>query len=97
MYTVIFKRLGKVHRDFRSRLRTGFLNKTRPVGHDSGEAFEKYKGIVTKDAWEEFCAKAKTPEFMALSEKNKQAAQQNIYPHHMGRSGYALSIPKWKE
>ncbi|CAH9070061.1 unnamed protein product, partial [Cuscuta europaea] len=34
---------------------------------------------------------------MALSEKNKQAALQNIFPHHMGRSGYVLSMAKWKE
>ncbi|CAH9125478.1 unnamed protein product [Cuscuta epithymum] len=82
MYNVIFKRLGKVHRDFRSRLRTGFLNKTRPVGHDSGEAFEKYKGIVTKDAWEEFCAKAMTPEFMDKVQEEISAGAWKPHGRH---------------
>ncbi|CAH9116040.1 unnamed protein product [Cuscuta europaea] len=93
----LLKKLGKMHRDWRNRLRSGFINKTRQVGKDCGEAFEKYKDQLTKEEWDSFVAKTMTPEFVALSEKNKQAALQNIYPHHMGRSGYVLSIPKWKE
>ncbi|CAH9065889.1 unnamed protein product, partial [Cuscuta europaea] len=97
MYKLTIKKMGKLHRDFRNRLRTGFFYKTRPVGQDSGEAYVKYKGILTQDVWEDFIARSMTPEFQELSDKNKQAALLNIYPHHMGRSGYALSIPKWKD
>ncbi|CAH9053767.1 unnamed protein product [Cuscuta epithymum] len=93
----ILKRLGKMHKDWRNRLRSGFIHMTRQLGKDCGEAYEKYKDQFTKEEWDEFVTKTMTPEFVALSEKNRLAALKNIYPHHMGRSGYVLSIPKWKE
>ncbi|CAH9116316.1 unnamed protein product, partial [Cuscuta europaea] len=51
MYKLTIKMMGKLHRDFRNRLRTDFFYKTRPVGQDSGEAYVKYKGILTQDVW----------------------------------------------
>ncbi|CAH9113455.1 unnamed protein product [Cuscuta epithymum] len=97
MKKVIYSKLAKLHRDWRNKMRTGYVYKTRPVGQKNGEAYDKYKDQITKEQWEEFMARSMTSEFKTLSEKNKQAALMNEYNHHMGRSGYALSIPKWKE
>lgn len=59
------------------------------------EPFKLYPSI-TKDAWEEFKRVRKSPEFAALSKKQKELVAKNTNPHNMGVSGYYGKQEQWR-
>jgi hypothetical protein len=38
-----------------------------------------------------------TPEALAISDKFAEISKKNIYPHHLGSSGYVCKVGKWKK
>ncbi|KAM0858514.1 hypothetical protein ACQ4PT_047785 [Festuca glaucescens] len=59
------------------------------------EPFKKYKSI-TKADWREFKRVRESPEFKALSNKQKELVSKNTNPHNMGVAGYFGMALIWK-
>jgi hypothetical protein len=62
------------------------------------------KGLVPKDMgkiieaqWKEFVQQKTDPKALAISNEFAEMLKKNIYPHHMGSSGYVGIIPEWKK
>jgi hypothetical protein len=48
----------------------------------------KQMGKITEDQWKEFIQQKSDPKALAISNKYAEMLKKNIYPHHMGSSGY---------
>jgi hypothetical protein len=57
----------------------------------------KHMGKITQAQWEEFVKQKTDPEALATSDKFAKISKKNIYPHHMGSSGYVGKVAKWKK
>jgi hypothetical protein len=62
------------------------------------------EGLVPKDMgkiieaqWKEFVQQKTDPKALAISNEFAEMLKKNIYPHHMGSSGYVGKIPEWKK
>jgi hypothetical protein len=57
----------------------------------------KYMGKITQAQWEEFIKQKTEPEALTTSDKFAEILKKNIYPHHMGSSGYVGKVGEWKK
>jgi hypothetical protein len=57
----------------------------------------KHMGKITEAQWKEFVQQKTNPEALATSKEYADMSKKNIYPHHMGSSGYVGKIPEWKQ
>jgi hypothetical protein len=55
----------------------------------------KHMGKITHAQWEEFVKQKTEPEALAISDKFSEILK-NIYPHHLGSSGYVSKVGEWK-
>jgi hypothetical protein len=56
-----------------------------------------HMGQITLAQWEEFVKQKTEPEALAISDKFAELSQKNIYPHHLGSSGYVSKVGEWKK
>jgi hypothetical protein len=54
-------------------------------------------GKITQAHWEEFVKHKTEPEVLAISNKFVEILKKNIYPHHLGSSGYVDKVGEWKK
>jgi hypothetical protein len=52
----------------------------------------KHMGKITQVQWEEFVQQKTEPEALASSGKFVQISRKNVYPHHLGSSGYVGKV-----
>jgi formylglycine-generating enzyme required for sulfatase activity len=57
----------------------------------------KHKGQITQAQWKEFVKQKTEPETLAISDKFVDILKKNIYPHHLGSSGYVGKVGEWKK
>jgi hypothetical protein len=57
----------------------------------------KYMGKITQAQWKEFVNQKIEPEALAISDKFDEISKKNIYPHHLGSSGYVSKVGEWKK
>jgi hypothetical protein len=58
--------------------------------------FKDYN-FITRDVWEEFIAKQSNEEAKAKGEKFSKLAKRNELHHHLGMTGYAAKMEKWRQ
>jgi NifU-like protein involved in Fe-S cluster formation len=49
-------------------------------------------GKITQAQWEEFVKQKTNHEALAISDKFTEISKKNIYPHHLGSSGYVSKV-----
>jgi formylglycine-generating enzyme required for sulfatase activity len=54
-------------------------------------------GKITQAQWEEFVKQETKSEALAISDKFAEISKKNIYPHHLGSSGYVGKVGEWKK
>jgi hypothetical protein len=54
-------------------------------------------GKITQAQWEEFVKLKTEPKTLAISDKFAKISKKNIYPHHLGSSGYVSKVREWKK
>jgi hypothetical protein len=52
---------------------------------------------ITQAQWEEFIKQKTELETLAISDKFVEISKKNIYPHHLGSSGYVSKVREWKK
>jgi hypothetical protein len=52
----------------------------------------KCMGKITQAQWEEFVKWKTKPEALTISYKFTEILKKNIYPHHLGSSGYVDKV-----
>jgi hypothetical protein len=57
----------------------------------------KHMGKITQARWEEFVKQKTEFEALAISDKFAKISKKNIYPHHLGSSGYVGKVGEWKK
>jgi hypothetical protein len=57
----------------------------------------KHMGKLTQAQREEFVKQKTEPQALAISDKFAEILKKNIYPHHLGSSGYVDKVGKWKK
>jgi hypothetical protein len=57
----------------------------------------KHMGKITQAQWEEFVKQKAESEALAISDKFAKILKKNIYPHHLGSSGYVTKVGEWKK
>jgi hypothetical protein len=57
----------------------------------------KHMGKIIEVHWKEFVQQKTNPEALATSKEYAEVSKKNIYPHHMGSSGYIGKILEWKQ
>jgi hypothetical protein len=54
-------------------------------------------GKITETQWKDFFQQKANPKALAFNNEYAEMSKKNIYPHHMGSSGYVTKIPEWKK
>jgi hypothetical protein len=57
----------------------------------------KHIGKIKEAQWKEFVQQKTNPDALATSKEYAEISKKNIYPHHMGSSGYVGKIAEWKQ
>jgi hypothetical protein len=57
----------------------------------------KHMGKITQAHLEEFVKQKTEFEALAISDKFAKISKKNIYPHHLGSSGYVGKVGEWKK
>jgi hypothetical protein len=57
----------------------------------------KHMGKIIEAQWKEFIQQKTDPKALAISNEFAEMLKKNIYPDHIGSSGYVSKIPKWKK
>jgi formylglycine-generating enzyme required for sulfatase activity len=57
----------------------------------------KHIGKITQAQWEEFVKQKTEPKALTTSGKFAEILKKNIYPHHLGSSGYVGKVEEWKK
>jgi hypothetical protein len=57
----------------------------------------KHKGKITQAQWKKFVKQKTGPKVQAISGKFVVISKKNIYPHHLGSSGYVSKVREWKK
>ena len=53
-------------------------------------------GKITPAQWQEFVQQKADTDALAISNKYVEMSKKNLYPHHLGSSGYAGKISEWQ-
>jgi hypothetical protein len=54
-------------------------------------------GKIIEAQWKEFVQQKTDPKALTISNEFAEMSKKNIYPHHMGSSGYVGKILEWKK
>jgi hypothetical protein len=67
------------------------------TNHVKNDLVPKHMGKIIEAQWKEFVQQKTDPKALAISNEFAEMSKNNIYPHHMGSSGYVGKIPEWKK
>jgi hypothetical protein len=84
----MFINMGRLFHKWKSELNTNYVKKG---------LVPKQMGKILKAQWKEFVQQKTDPKALAISNEYAEMSKKNIYPHHMGSSGYVAKIPEWKK
>ncbi|XP_057251742.1 uncharacterized protein LOC125498651 [Beta vulgaris subsp. vulgaris] len=82
-------------RDFKSRLVTRWITKTRKGPNNDRLPYVMYP-FITREIWDQFVQKCSSKEFQAKSAKARISQAANKHPHFLGQKSYAEMIPIWQ-
>ena len=80
--------MGRLFRRWKSDMNRKYVKK---------QLVPKYMGKITQAQWEEFIKQKTEPEALDISDKFAEILKKNIYPHHLGSSGYVDKVGEWKK
>jgi hypothetical protein len=83
-----FINMGKLFCKLKSEMNRNYVKKG---------LVQKHMGKIIEAQWKEFVQQKTNPEALATSKEYAEMSKKNIYPHHMGSSGYVGKIPEWKQ
>ncbi|GJW79888.1 transposase, Ptta/En/Spm, transposase, Tnp1/En/Spm-like protein [Tanacetum coccineum] len=94
---LVMNRLGQLLRNFRRKLRQTYILPNQNTLSKLNEVPAKYSAILQAEEWVNFVKYTTTEEYKVKSAKAKMARSKCVFPHTMGRGGYALVKEKMKE
>jgi formylglycine-generating enzyme required for sulfatase activity len=80
--------MGRLFHRWKSGVNKKYVNK---------KLVPKHIGKITQAQWEEFVKQKTEPEALTTSGKFAEILKKNIYPHHLGSSGYVGKVEEWKK
>jgi hypothetical protein len=83
-----FINMGKLFRKWKSEMNRNYVKKG---------LVPKHMGKIIEAQWKEFVQQKTNPKALASSKEYGEMSKKNIYPHHMGPSGYVGKILEWKQ
>jgi hypothetical protein len=86
--SVMLINMGRLFRKWKSKMNRNYVKKG---------LVPKHMGNITEAQWKEFAQHKTNPKALAISSEFAEMSKKNIYPHHMGSSGYVGKILKWKK
>jgi hypothetical protein len=57
----------------------------------------KHMSKITQPQWEEFVKQKTEPKALAIRNKFAEILKKDIYPYHLGSSGYIGKVREWKK
>ncbi|GJV76260.1 transposase, Ptta/En/Spm, transposase, Tnp1/En/Spm-like protein [Tanacetum coccineum] len=87
--TLVMNRLGQLLRNFRRKLRQTYILPNQDTPSKLNEVPAKYTAILKAEDWVNFVNYTATEEYKVKSAKAKMAHSKCVFPHTMGRGGYA--------
>jgi hypothetical protein len=84
----MFINMGRLFRNWKSELNMNYMKKG---------LVPKHMGKIIEAQWKEFLQQKTVPKALGISNEYAEILKKNIYPHHMGSSGYVAKIPEWKK
>ncbi|GJT46243.1 putative transposase, Ptta/En/Spm, plant [Tanacetum coccineum] len=87
--TLVMNRLGQLLRNFRRKLRQTYILPNQDTPSKLNEVPAKYTAILKAEDWVNFVNYTATEEYKVKSTKAKMARSKCVFPHTMGRGGYA--------
>jgi hypothetical protein len=86
--SAMFINMGKLFHKWKSEMNRNYVKKG---------LVPKHMGKIIEAQWKEFVQQKINPEALATSKEYVEMSKKNIYPHHMGSSGYVGKISEWKQ
>ncbi|GJY76218.1 transposase, Ptta/En/Spm, transposase, Tnp1/En/Spm-like protein [Tanacetum coccineum] len=86
---LVMNRLGQLLRNFRRKLRQTYILPNQDTPSKLNEVPAKYTAILKAEDWVNFVNYTATEEYKVKSAKAKMARSKCVFPHTMGRGGYA--------
>ncbi|GJS46883.1 hypothetical protein Tco_0597004 [Tanacetum coccineum] len=86
---LVMNRLGQLLRNFRRKLRQTYILPNQDTPSKLNEVPAKYSAILKAKDWVNFVNYMATEEYKVKSAKAKMACSKCVFPHTMGRGGYA--------
>ncbi|GJY77581.1 hypothetical protein Tco_0483382 [Tanacetum coccineum] len=94
---LVMNRLGQLLRTFRTKLRRTYILPNQDTPSKLNEVPAKYTAILKAEEWVNFVKYTATQAYKVKSAAGKMARSKCLYPHIMGRGGYAHVKEKMKE
>ncbi|GKA98326.1 transposase, Ptta/En/Spm, transposase, Tnp1/En/Spm-like protein [Tanacetum coccineum] len=94
---LVMNRLGQLLRNFRRKLRQTYILPNQDTPSKLNEVPAKYTAILKAEDWVNFVNYTATEEYKVKSAKAKMARSKCVFPHTIGRGGYAHVKEKMKE
>ncbi|GJY20460.1 transposase, Ptta/En/Spm, transposase, Tnp1/En/Spm-like protein [Tanacetum coccineum] len=86
---LVMNRLGQLLRNFRRKLRQTYILPNQDTPSKLNDVPVKYSAILKAEDWVNFVNYTATEEYKVKSAKAKMARSKCVFPHTMGRGGYA--------
>ncbi|GJU71171.1 transposase, Ptta/En/Spm, transposase, Tnp1/En/Spm-like protein [Tanacetum coccineum] len=94
---LVMNRLGQLLRNFRTKLRRTYILPNQDTPSKLNEVPAKYTAILKAEEWVNFVKYTATQAYKVKSAAGKMARSKCLYPHTMGRGGYAHVKEQMKE
>ncbi|GJX71202.1 transposase, Ptta/En/Spm, transposase, Tnp1/En/Spm-like protein [Tanacetum coccineum] len=94
---LVMNHLGQLLRNFRRKLRQTYILPNQDTPSKLNEVPVKYSAILKAEDWVNFVNYMATEEYKVKSAKAKMARSKCVFPHTIGRGGYAHVKEKMKE
>ncbi|GJW05767.1 reverse transcriptase domain-containing protein [Tanacetum coccineum] len=86
---LVMNRLGQLLRNFRTKLRRTYILPNQDTPSKLNEVPAKYTAILKAEEWVNFVKYMATQAYKVKSAAGKMACSKCLYPHTIGRGGYA--------
>ncbi|GJU55987.1 hypothetical protein Tco_1229701 [Tanacetum coccineum] len=86
---LVMNRLGQLLRNFRTKLRRTYILPNQDTPSKLNEVPAKYTAILKAEEWVNFVKYTATQAYKVKSAAGKMARSKCLYPHTIGRGGYA--------
>ncbi|GJZ61690.1 transposase, Ptta/En/Spm, transposase, Tnp1/En/Spm-like protein, partial [Tanacetum coccineum] len=86
---LVMNRLGQLLRNFKTKLRRTYILPNQDTPSKLNEVPTKYTAILKAEEWVNFVKYTATQAYKVKSAAGKMARSKCLYPHTMGRGGYA--------